>query len=131
MLKNSNGRIVNVSSMIAKSAKILDVKMLNNYVGWRQYGVTKLCNILYTMQLADRLRGTLTTTYSVHPGVVRTEFFRVIPKFIRGTTEWMVGMIAKVTVFINFKTYQCYVEIDELRVSPRMCLKLFKNCLSK
>jgi NAD(P)-dependent dehydrogenase (short-subunit alcohol dehydrogenase family) len=40
------------------------------------YNQSKLCNILFTRELAERLRGTKVTAVSLHPGVVRTELGR-------------------------------------------------------
>ena len=40
----------------------------------RAYGKSKLCNILFTRELARRLAGTGVTANSLHPGTVRTGF---------------------------------------------------------
>ncbi|XP_066551819.1 dehydrogenase/reductase SDR family member 13 isoform X2 [Amia ocellicauda] len=40
------------------------------------YCNSKLCNVLFTHELAKRLQGTNVTCYCVHPGVVRTELSR-------------------------------------------------------
>lgn len=99
MLKKTGGRIVNLASIAATRAKIDDVKLLNTHAGWTQYGITKLCNILYTIELAKRLKGTQATTYSVHPGVVLTDFFRVIPR-VRYLVESLLVSFAKVLFYI-------------------------------
>ncbi|XP_060526184.1 retinol dehydrogenase 11-like [Cylas formicarius] len=70
-------RIVNVSSTGAKYAKPIELESLNDDPGpIMMYARTKLCNVLFTIELARRLRGTTTTTYSLHPGSVATEIFR-------------------------------------------------------
>ena len=38
------------------------------------YGEAKLANVLYAMELADRLKGTGVTTASIHPGWARSNF---------------------------------------------------------
>lgn len=38
-----------------------------------RYSNSKLANVLYTAELARRLKGSGVTTYSLHPGVIRTE----------------------------------------------------------
>ncbi|XP_070761440.1 dehydrogenase/reductase SDR family member 13-like [Enoplosus armatus] len=46
---------------------------------WRDFQAycdSKLCNVLFTRELANRLEGTSVTCYSLHPGVVRTELCR-------------------------------------------------------
>lgn len=96
MLIKSGGRVINVSSMLAKRIQIDDVKTLNNYSGWMKYPYSKLCNILYTIQLAERFKGTRATTYSLTPGVVLTNFFSTFPK-IRRMMECMIINFVKVT----------------------------------
>lgn len=44
--------------------------------GFTRYGETKLANILFTVELAERLRGTGVTANCVHPGLVATGFNR-------------------------------------------------------
>jgi len=46
------------------------------YDARKAYGQSKLANILFTQGLAERLKGTGITTYSVHPGVIFTELSR-------------------------------------------------------
>ncbi|MCT2534483.1 SDR family oxidoreductase [Aquibacillus koreensis] len=67
-------RIVNVSSGAHKIGKIYfdDVNLTNNYRVWRAYGQSKLANILFTYELADRLHGTGVTVNCLHPGAVAT-----------------------------------------------------------
>ena len=38
-----------------------------------RYSNSKLANVLYTDELARRLKGSGVTTYSLHPGVIKTE----------------------------------------------------------
>jgi retinol dehydrogenase-12 len=70
-------RIVNVASTAHRSGK-LDFDDLQteraSYRSMRAYGTSKLCNILFTRELARRLRGTGVTANSLHPGTVRTGF---------------------------------------------------------
>lgn len=42
--------------------------------GWRAYGTSKLCNILFTRELQRRLEGTDASANCFHPGTVRTRF---------------------------------------------------------
>ncbi|XP_034024929.1 dehydrogenase/reductase SDR family member 13-like isoform X2 [Thalassophryne amazonica] len=45
---------------------------------FRAYCNSKLCNVLFTRELANRLEGSGVTCYSLHPGVVYTELCRNI-----------------------------------------------------
>ncbi len=70
-------RIINVSSEAHKSGK-LDFEQLakpEKYGSWKAYGDGKLCNIYFTKELVRRYGEKGMTSYSLHPGVVRTNFF--------------------------------------------------------
>ena len=47
------------------------------------YGASKLCNILFTRELARRLSGTGVVANCLHPGVVATGFGREASGFLR------------------------------------------------
>ncbi len=47
--------------------------------GYRDYGVTKLMNVLHAKELGRRLAGTRVTTYALHPGVVASNIWRALP----------------------------------------------------
>ena len=51
--------------------------------GTREYGVSKLANILFSAHLAKVVAGTGVSSYSLHPGVVDTEVWRELPGFLR------------------------------------------------
>ena len=51
-----------------------DLQMTRHYSGVRAYARAKLCNILWTRELARRLDDTDVTANCVHPGAVRTSF---------------------------------------------------------
>ena len=76
------GRIVTVSSAVHAHGKINfdDLQSKQSYSRMGAYAQTKLANVLFTQSLAKRLRGTSTTAYAVHPGTVKTEAARHIPK---------------------------------------------------
>uniref|UniRef100_A0A3B4A7X4 Dehydrogenase/reductase (SDR family) member 13a, duplicate 3 n=1 Tax=Periophthalmus magnuspinnatus TaxID=409849 RepID=A0A3B4A7X4_9GOBI len=42
------------------------------------YSTSKLCNMLFTRELANRLEGTNVSCFSVHPGLVRTKLTRTM-----------------------------------------------------
>jgi len=67
-------RIVNVSSGAHKGARIelSDIHSPRRYFGWRAYSRSKLCNLLFTYELARRLEGTDVTANALHPGLVGT-----------------------------------------------------------
>ncbi|KAJ8398457.1 hypothetical protein AAFF_G00427120 [Aldrovandia affinis] len=72
-------RVVNVSSIAHRGGKIhfddlcFDKMPYSSLVSYRQ---SKLANVLFSRELARRLKGTGVTSYSLHPGVIRTELSR-------------------------------------------------------
>ncbi|MGA3301703.1 MAG: SDR family oxidoreductase [Methylovirgula sp.] len=69
-------RIVNTSSDAHKTAHfdIDDLQTAKNYKSFEAYSRSKLANILFTRELAHRLKGTSLTTNCLHPGFVATRF---------------------------------------------------------
>lgn len=76
-------RIVNVTSRFSDGATIdlEDLQLERRYTGIKAYSQSKLCNMLFTYELARRLQGTGVTVNCVHPGVVRTNFGQSTPIF--------------------------------------------------
>jgi len=76
-------RIVNVSSEAHYAAHGVDFDALRrrtaSFTGQREYAVSKLCNVLFTGELARRLDGTGVTSYALHPGVVASDIWRRVP----------------------------------------------------
>jgi NAD(P)-dependent dehydrogenase (short-subunit alcohol dehydrogenase family) len=97
LLKESApSRIITVSSEAQKSAPIDfdDLQHTRNYKAFKSYGRSKLANVLFTYELAERLEGTGITANAMHPGAVSTNFgstgtgpftlvFRVLKPFMR------------------------------------------------
>ena len=68
------GRIINVASTAHKRAKF-DPDNLQSEKGFSAFGaysISKLCNILFTIELSDLLKDTNVTVNCLHPGVVNT-----------------------------------------------------------
>lgn len=76
-------RIINVTSRFGDGATIDldDLQLERQYTGIKAYSQSKLCNMLFTYELARRLQGTGVTVNCVHPGVVRTNFGQSTPMF--------------------------------------------------
>jgi NAD(P)-dependent dehydrogenase (short-subunit alcohol dehydrogenase family) len=71
-----DGRIVSTASDAHKGAKLNfdDLQSERSYSGFGVYGRSKLCNILFTRELARKLAGTGVTANCLHPGFVATRF---------------------------------------------------------
>jgi retinol dehydrogenase-14 len=74
--KSAPSRIITVSSEARRGAKIdfEDLQSERRYRPFKVYGMTKLANILFTYELAERLEGT---------GVVANSLFRAFKPFMR------------------------------------------------
>jgi len=71
-------RIVNVSSQAHTRARfdMEDLMAEKSYAPFTAYGNSKLANILFTYEMARRLKGKPVTANCLHPGVVATGFGR-------------------------------------------------------
>ncbi|MCG6145970.1 SDR family oxidoreductase [Leptospira bandrabouensis] len=69
-------RIVNVASRahMGVSLNFEDLLGEKEYSGWKQYQRSKLMNIYFTYELAERLNQTKITVNCLHPGFVKTKF---------------------------------------------------------
>ncbi|MCB9786591.1 MAG: SDR family oxidoreductase [Deltaproteobacteria bacterium] len=80
-------RIVNVSSRAHERARRIDwdavLQPTASIIGLREYGQSKLANVLFTRELARRLEGTGVTAYALHPGVIASDIWRRIPWPVR------------------------------------------------
>lgn len=69
-------RVVNTASDAHERARLDfdDLQSSRGFRGFKVYSRSKLCNILFTRELARRLAGTGVTANSLHPGFVSTRF---------------------------------------------------------
>ena len=76
LLGSAPARIVSTSSDAHRgmALDLDDLQSAKRFTGIMAYGRSKLENILFTRELARRLRGTGVTANSLHPGVVATRF---------------------------------------------------------
>jgi len=74
--KSAPSRVITVSSEAQRLGNMDfdDIQSTRKYKGFPVYGMTKLANIMFTYELAERLRGTFVSANCVHPGSVSTNF---------------------------------------------------------
>ena len=74
--ESAPSRVVTVSSEAERWGNIDfdDLQSKEKYMGFPVYGMTKLANIMFTYELAERLEGTGVTATCMHPGAVNTRF---------------------------------------------------------
>lgn len=72
----------NVDFPLLDSKKDL-VSAQSTWSNFQAYCSSKLCNVLFTRELANRLEGTGVTCYSLHPGVIYTELCRSLSLWLQ------------------------------------------------
>ncbi|XP_029111203.1 dehydrogenase/reductase SDR family member 13-like isoform X1 [Scleropages formosus] len=126
-------RVINVSSMAYKWGHIdfnsvethKTLRTSNSFMQlFKAYCDTKLCNILFTCELAKMLQGTGVTCYSVHPGAVHTEFTRNFPTIAKILTRPMTFLFFKDPMAGAQTTLHCALQEGIEPLSGRY----FENC---
>jgi len=88
-------RVVTVSSAAHYGAPGIDFDALRrrtpSFTGQREYAVSKLCNVLFTQELARRASDV--SAYALHPGVVASDIWRRVPWPARTLIKrWMLSV---------------------------------------
>lgn len=92
----SPSRIVNVSSDAHYQPKGIHFDHLRDepgLTGLREYGVSKLCNVLFAQELARRVPADEVVSVSLHPGVIASDIWRRVP----GPARWLMTRFMKST----------------------------------
>jgi len=83
----AGGRIVNVASRAHTRVDGIDFDAVRETTrtrtGFPEYCVSKLANVVFNMKLAEVLEGTGISTYALHPGVVASDVWRRLPRFVQ------------------------------------------------
>jgi NAD(P)-dependent dehydrogenase (short-subunit alcohol dehydrogenase family) len=84
-------RVINVSSDSHYQPKAIDWDAVRRPTatvsGMREYGVSKLCNVLHAQELARRLADDGVVTASLHPGVIASDVWRRVPLPVRSVMK--------------------------------------------
>ncbi|XP_072051370.1 retinol dehydrogenase 12-like [Amphiura filiformis] len=111
--KSSPSRIINVSSLSHTVVKYSEMQFDQKdsqgriYPGLREYERSKVANILFTKELARRLEGTGVSAFTLHPGLVKTNFVDSTSEFI-GPSK--IGLFL---TMLMFKLSILLIGIDE------------------
>lgn len=104
--KAEAGRIVNVASDSHYQGK-LDFESFTADKGYfimKAYGQSKLANVLFTQELAERLKGTNVTANSLHPGVVKTNIGNKSANWYSGLAWTLFSRLGGISVEDGAKT---------------------------
>jgi NAD(P)-dependent dehydrogenase (short-subunit alcohol dehydrogenase family) len=85
LIAGKSARIINVSSQAHQSGQIHfdDLMLERNYSAMKAYSQSKLANVLFTYELAKKLKGTGITVNCLHPGAVRSNFGMELPGLMK------------------------------------------------
>jgi retinol dehydrogenase 12 len=87
MAASAPARVVTVASDAHYQARGVDFEAVRrstaSITGMAEYAVSKLCNVLFSAELARRAAGRGITTYALHPGVVASDIWRRVPWPVR------------------------------------------------
>jgi NAD(P)-dependent dehydrogenase (short-subunit alcohol dehydrogenase family) len=110
--KSRPARVVTVASTAHRGTKDLDFAALQQPTrspgGLAEYQVSKLCNVLFTQELARRLDGDGVTAVAVHPGVISSDIWRQVPWPIRPVMKLFMGSVASGAA----RTLECATDPD-------------------
>lgn len=83
--KSPQGRVINLSSSVYRAGKFDpgNLQSERRFTTIGAYAASKLCVLLFTIELAQRLKATRVTANAVHPGIVRTPMMREAPGALR------------------------------------------------
>jgi retinol dehydrogenase 12 len=92
LTSSAPSRVVTVASDAHYQARGIDWDALRRpargLTGLGEYAVSKLCNVLFSAELARRTAGTGVHSYALHPGVVASDIWRRVPWPIRPLMTW-------------------------------------------
>jgi NAD(P)-dependent dehydrogenase (short-subunit alcohol dehydrogenase family) len=76
--KSPRGRVINLTSSVYRAGKFdpNNLQSENRFSTIGTYAASKLCVLLFTVELAHRLAPRRVTANAVHPGIVRTPMMR-------------------------------------------------------
>jgi retinol dehydrogenase 12 len=107
LVEKANGRIVNVASRAHNGPQVnlLNIEGAGGYKGWRAYQQSKLCNVLFTREIARRLEEKRSSVLacSLHPGFVETKFGHNNTGFMRIAMQFLQKVMA-ISVYKGAKT---------------------------
>jgi WW domain-containing oxidoreductase len=97
-----DGRVVMLSSRAHSMAPVGGIDFDNlsgekGYRDWTAYGQSKMANLIFSKELARRLKGTGKTANAVHPGVIPTQLGRHMNPVAQGVMKVVAPLTLKTT----------------------------------
>jgi NAD(P)-dependent dehydrogenase (short-subunit alcohol dehydrogenase family) len=85
-----HARIINVTAPSTTRLNFDDLQGERNFNALTAFGASKMCNLLFTYELARRLAGTGVTTNAYHPGLMKSNLLNEAPGIVR----WLSHLFA-------------------------------------
>ena len=122
--KTKNSRLVNISSMVHKFAKLNlnDMNFLKNYNGYVAYFNSKLMNLLFSYKIS-RIYHNDINCYAIHPGWLNTNFGNNNYSNIRFLSNFVRDIFAKKPSYIADKIFNICTNQEYLNDSGKYFLK--------
>ena len=127
--KTNNSRLINISSMVHKFAKLNlnDMNFSKNYNGYVAYFNSKLMNLLFSYKIS-RIYHNDINCYAIHPGWLNTNFGNNYHSNIRFLSNFVRDIFAKKPSYIADKIFNICTNQEYLNDSGKYFLK---NKISK
>jgi retinol dehydrogenase-12 len=117
LLRSTEARIINVSSGLHPNGRFQRFfKQVPTLTASQAYGDDKLANILFTLALTKKLPANV-TTYSLHPGVVNTNFASKLTGFFKVMVVLFKPFFLTAEQGAATSVYLADASIGELRAS--------------
>ncbi len=122
--KTKNSRLVNISSMAHKFAKLNlnDMNFLKNYNGYVAYFNSKLMNLLFSYKI-DRIYHNYINCYAINPGWLNTNFGNNNQSNIRFLLDFVRDKFATKPSYVANKIFNICTNEEYLKYSGKYFVK--------
>ncbi len=80
-------RVLNITAPSTSELDFSDLQGERKFSALGAFGISKMCNLLFTYDLARQLNGTSVSVNAVHPGLVKSNLLNQAPWLIRTITK--------------------------------------------
>jgi NAD(P)-dependent dehydrogenase (short-subunit alcohol dehydrogenase family) len=87
---SQQARVINISAPTTTKLDFDDLQGEKKFSALSAFGASKMCNLLFTYELARRLAGTNVTSNALHPGLMKSNLMKEASAPIR----WLTGLLS-------------------------------------
>jgi retinol dehydrogenase-12 len=92
---SASARIITLTAPSTTKLDFADLQGARRFSAFTAFGASKMCNLLFTYELARRLAGSGVTANAVHPGLVRSNILNDAPAPVRWVSHLFSAMPEK------------------------------------